>query len=161
MRRLLELAFGAQPSRVLVTVLHEATRGYVEPAVALLRDVTASARNPVWADQQVFRREGEYWTVAYQGRVMRLRHAKGFVYLASLLRRPGTGVHVTELAGQGARDEASVQRARLAVTKAIKIALARIDAAHPGLGRHLTATIRRGYVCVYLPDPRSPIVWSE
>jgi len=32
---------------------------------------------------------------------------------------------------------------------------------HPDLGRHLRATVRRGYYCVYLPDPRTPIAWTE
>ena len=111
----------------------------------------------------MFRREGDYWTIAYEGQVTRLRDAKGLHYLARLLRQPGGPVPVTELAerGAGAGDHASLERARLAVTKAIGIALARIDAAHPGLGRHLAATVRRGYSCVYLPDPRTPIAWTE
>jgi hypothetical protein len=111
----------------------------------------------------MFRREGEYWTIAYESRVIRLRDAKGLQYLMRLLRQPGRPVHVTELAGHGAGDgsRASLERARLAVTKAFKIALARIGAAHPGLGRHLDATVRRGYACVYLPDPRTPIAWME
>jgi tetratricopeptide (TPR) repeat protein len=45
----------------------------------------------------VFRREGDYWTVAYGGEVARLRDIKGFCYLVCLLRRPGREVHVLEL----------------------------------------------------------------
>src|SRR5262249_40359815 len=83
--------------------------------------------------------------------------------LARLLRQPACRVHVTDLAehGTGAADHASIERARLAATKAIRIALARIDSAHPGLGRHLSATVRRGHSCVYLPDPRAPVAWRE
>jgi tetratricopeptide (TPR) repeat protein len=45
----------------------------------------------------VFRREGDYWTVAYAGETARLREMKGLRYLACLLRRPGREVHVLEL----------------------------------------------------------------
>jgi hypothetical protein len=45
------------------------------------------------------------------------------------------------------------------VTKGIKAALQKITAAHPTLGKHLAATIRRGYFCSYAPDPRHPIYW--
>jgi hypothetical protein len=45
----------------------------------------------------VFRREGDYWTVAYGGETTRLRDVKGLRYLACLLRRPGREVHVLEL----------------------------------------------------------------
>ena len=49
--------------------------------------------------QNVFRREGAYWTVAYQGQVCRLKDAKGLHYLATLLRHPGQEFHVIDLAG--------------------------------------------------------------
>jgi tetratricopeptide (TPR) repeat protein len=45
----------------------------------------------------VFRREGDYWTVAYAGQTAHLRDMKGLHYLACLLRRPGREVHVLEL----------------------------------------------------------------
>ena len=45
----------------------------------------------------VFRREGDYWTVAYAGQTAHLRDVKGLHYLACLLRRPGREVHVLEL----------------------------------------------------------------
>ena len=158
--RLLELATGVEPSAALVAALHEASRGHSEPAVALLGELVAEGRSREAQQAHVFRREGEYWTIGYESQVIRLRDAKGLHYLGSLLRRPGEPVNVTELAGRGGDDRASVERARLAVTRAIKIALVHIAAAHPGLGRHLTATVRRGYRCVYLPDPRTPIAWT-
>ena len=154
---------GVEPAAALVAALHEATRGHAEAALTLLRDLLAAGRGRESAEEHVFRREGEYWTIAYEGQVIRLRDGKGLLYLARLLRQPGRPLHVTELAERraGAADHVSLERARLAVTKAIKIALARIDAAHPGVGRHLSATVRRGYSCVYLPDPRTPIAWRE
>jgi hypothetical protein len=36
----------------------------------------------------LFHREGEFWSVAYQEQVVRLRHRKGFEYLAQLIRSP-------------------------------------------------------------------------
>jgi hypothetical protein len=45
----------------------------------------------------VFRQEGEYWTLAYGGSVLRLRDAKGLRYLACLLRHPGQEFHVLDL----------------------------------------------------------------
>lgn len=47
--------------------------------------------------QHIFRREGEYWTVAYDGTTIRLRDSKGMRYVAELLRHPGCDVHVSDL----------------------------------------------------------------
>ena len=68
----------------------------------------------------------------------------------------------TELEGaaRGRRPGSHAERARVAVTKAIKAALERIAKRHPELGTHLSATIRRGYVCAYVPDPRVPVEWE-
>jgi hypothetical protein len=46
------------------------------------------------------------------------------------------------------------------VTKAIKAALEKIAERYPELGAHLSATIRRGYACAYLPDPRTRTDWE-
>ena len=45
----------------------------------------------------LFRREGDYWTVAFGGEVIRMRDAKGFGYLARLLRHPHHEFHVLDL----------------------------------------------------------------
>jgi tetratricopeptide (TPR) repeat protein len=44
-----------------------------------------------------FRREGDLWTVVFEGRTIRLRHMIGLVHLAALLRQPGRAVHVADL----------------------------------------------------------------
>jgi hypothetical protein len=49
------------------------------------------------ASRNLFRREGEYWTIAYQGSVVRLRDAKGLRHLARLLAQPGREFHVVDL----------------------------------------------------------------
>ncbi|HZC99320.1 MAG TPA: hypothetical protein VFA46_03745, partial [Actinomycetes bacterium] len=60
-----------------------------EPAVEAI-GAAAVARN-------VFRREGEYWTVCYDGSVVRLKDAKGLRHLARLLALPGREFHATDL----------------------------------------------------------------
>ena len=51
----------------------------------------------VIASEKIFRREGEYWTIAYEGKVIRLRHRKGLAYIAHLMAHAGREVHVTDL----------------------------------------------------------------
>lgn len=53
------------------------------------------------ADDCTFRREGEYWTVSFDGTMSRLRHTKGMAHLAQLLGSPGREQHVLMLAGAG------------------------------------------------------------
>jgi hypothetical protein len=45
----------------------------------------------------VFRKEGDYWTIVFGGAVVRLKDAKGLGYIAHLLRHPGEEFHATEL----------------------------------------------------------------
>jgi hypothetical protein len=47
--------------------------------------------------EAVFRKEGEYWTIVFDGTVARLKDAKGLHYLAYLLRHPGQEFHVGDL----------------------------------------------------------------
>jgi hypothetical protein len=184
-----------------------------------------------------FRRDGDFWTIAYAGKEIRLRDLRGLHYLVALLREPGRELHAADLvrsgrgpsfaprldavlrvahgtgdagemldararasyrarlaaieeeladaerrndsgrlerareerealvaelgaAARGKRASSDAERARLAATKAIKIALERIAEGHPDLGAHLHATVRRGYFCAYVPDPRHPIEWE-
>jgi hypothetical protein len=64
--------------------------------VAALQRSPAGAAPPADGGEQ-FRREGEYWTVRYQGSVVRLRDAKGLRHLARLLAHPGRELHATDL----------------------------------------------------------------
>ena len=48
-------------------------------------------------EDNLFRREGSYWTLSYAGRIIRLRNAKGLQYLALLLGAPGQEFHVAEM----------------------------------------------------------------
>ncbi len=61
---------------------------------------TVTAASALQADS-VFRREGDYWTISYEGRSIRLRDAKGLQYVAALLRRPGEEIHAADLVANG------------------------------------------------------------
>jgi len=55
-------------------------------------------------ETNVFRREGDYWSVVFDGRTVRVRDLKGIRYLAQLLANPGREVHVLDLvAGETGR----------------------------------------------------------
>lgn len=69
-----------------------------EPIVASPPPAAAAA-TPV--DANVFRCDGDVWTIAYQGREFRVRSARGFVYLAALLGQPGQRIPAIELASLG------------------------------------------------------------
>jgi hypothetical protein len=204
------------------------------PASPLL-PAAVSRRRPY-----VFRAEGDYWSIAYEGDAFRLMDLKGLHYVARLLAEPGREIHVLDLSTggrgipvpehglepglglHGPRDVGEVldatgrtayrrrladledeieearafgdgeratraeqerdmvagelaralglggrsrrtghpaERARVAVTRAIRTALARIREHSPALGAHLDRTIRTGSFCSYNPDPRVPVSW--
>jgi hypothetical protein len=60
----------------------------------------------------LLRREGEFWTVAWEGDVFRVRDMKGLRYLAVLIASPGRDLHVLELVGAAAQPTTEL-RARL------------------------------------------------
>jgi tetratricopeptide (TPR) repeat protein len=193
------------------------------------------------ASVNVFRREGDYWSVSFEGHTVRVRDLKGMRYLARLLADPGREYHVLDLVaaetGSGAQPDSSraaglprstlghagegldaqakdayrrrlaeidddleqaraigdaeraaqaddereflvrelsrafglggrdrpagsaSERARAAVTRAVRQAMTRIAEHHPQLGQHLSRTIRTGTYCAYVPDPRAPADW--
>src|ERR1043166_5722106 len=108
----------------------------------------------------VFRHEGDYWTIAYDGAIVRIRDAKGLRYLEQLLRNPGKQFHVDHLIGLAAGAARAVdapasdaaERARKSVTNRIRQSVARIRAAHATLGIHLQNSIRTGMQCGYTPE---------
>ncbi|HYI59217.1 MAG TPA: hypothetical protein VEX66_13685 [Microlunatus sp.] len=64
------------------------------------------------------------------------------------------------LSGRDRRAGSTAERARVAVTRAIRHAISRISQHHPPLGEHLDRAIRTGTYCVYLPDTRSTAAWT-
>ena len=128
-------------------------------------------RTPEGGQRTIFRREADYWTIAYEGGVVRLKDAKGLRYLEQLLRQPGRSFHVVDLiplATGGNRtvakrpdalSGAAIERARKAVTNRIHQTIARIGAADERLGLHLSNAVRTGKRCGYQPD--RPVRWGK
>lgn len=188
----------------------------------------------------VFRREGDYWSVGFEGRTTRLRDSKGLHYVARLLADPGQELHVLDLVSPGMggpsasrhsgesrvtdqghagelldrpareayrrrlaeieedieqaqvlgdlqraaqadaereflvrelaravglggrvrRAGAASERARSAVTRAIRQCLVRVREHDATLGGLLDRTIRTGTCCVYRPDSRVSLEWK-
>ncbi|HET7322254.1 MAG TPA: hypothetical protein VFI96_07165 [Longimicrobiaceae bacterium] len=184
-------------------------------------------------------REGDYWSVGFEGQTLRVRDVKGMRYLARLVDEPRREFHVLDLVafengrtpdpsrapqpapavasagdagpildarakeayhrrlaeieedietaratgdvgreeradaereflvrelsravGLGGRDRragVASERARASVTRAIRLALARIRAHDPQLGAHLDHAVRTGTYCAYRPDLRAPL----
>ncbi len=198
----------------------------VPPAV---RRKVIALPTPAHPNTALFRREGEFWTVAYAGRVLRLRGSKGLEQVARLLSEPGREWHALDLMqpapgapapreaapevldrearaayarrladlrecqaeaerfqdaerASRARDEidalsrelsravglggrarksgSAAERARVNVARTIHLAVGRIAAEHPALGRLLGRGIRTGTFCSYAPDPEHPVDWQ-
>ena len=67
------------------------------------RGVLPSAASPTvrerkGGDDNLFRWEGDYWTIAFEGAVLRLRDMRGLHYLAELLDNPGRELLAADLA---------------------------------------------------------------
>jgi pimeloyl-ACP methyl ester carboxylesterase len=73
------------------------------------------------------------------------------------------GRELSRAVGLGGRDRraaSAAERARINVTRAIKIALERIAEHNPALATLLTSSIRTGTFCSYTPDSRLPASWQ-
>jgi hypothetical protein len=147
------------PRKVLVHLV--AALGEDGPPYETLGRVADEAASPT-VRQGTFRREGDYWTLVYEGRTVRLRDARGLHYLAPLLRTPGCQIPVQDLVRttQSGLRRADPERARQAVTKGIQLVLDRLRHVHPTLAAHLGASVRRGYACCYVPDPAERVEWE-
>ncbi len=71
-----------------------------------------------------------------------------------------TVTRATGLGGRARHTGSAGERARTAVTKAIRAALRRIVAASPAVGHHLERSVRTGTLCCYEPDPSRPVLWA-
>jgi hypothetical protein len=63
----------------------------------VVRTLRAAQAGGLEVARNLFRREGEYWTISYEGAVVRLRNAKGLRHLARLLAHPGQEFHAVDL----------------------------------------------------------------
>ncbi|MDQ3963886.1 MAG: AAA family ATPase [Actinomycetota bacterium] len=71
--------------------------GWIERAQKLLEPLP----EPGSVTGNVFRNEGDYWTVAYGGEVARVKDSKGVRDIARLLAEPGREFHAADLAAPG------------------------------------------------------------
>jgi hypothetical protein len=66
-----------------------------------IQTLVAQVGKPAPAEQgdsgDLFRREGQYWTIRYEGSVAHLEDSKGLAYLARLLAHPARELHVADL----------------------------------------------------------------
>jgi hypothetical protein len=81
-----------QAARTILDEIEAAPR--VLPA-ADVADSDALSGQP--GSVNAFRREGDYWTVTFDGHTVRVRDLKGTHYLARLLADPGREFHVLDL----------------------------------------------------------------
>ena len=66
----------------------------IQNAVGMKKEVDQRLAPP----DQLFHREGEYWVIAYQGKVIRIKDTSGVCYLAYLLRHPHKEIRALALA---------------------------------------------------------------
>lgn len=92
-----ELVFPAPLSDVVLEELRHRERA---PDEAPARASTGNA----------FQREGDYWTVVYEGDLIRLKDTKGARLLSYLLHHPGQEFHVLQLSAEGASERGAGER---------------------------------------------------
>jgi tetratricopeptide (TPR) repeat protein len=86
------------------------------------------------------------------GRAELAEHDRDFL-IAELSRAVGLGGRLRSVGSD-------VERARTAVTRALRYSVERLGAELPDLGAHLETALRTGTYCSYRPDPMAPITWS-
>jgi tetratricopeptide (TPR) repeat protein len=82
------------------------------PAVQVESD--AGPHEQPAADLSIFRHEGDYWSVVFEGRTVRVRDLKGMRYLALLLAHPGREFHVLDLVAAESGNVAQVDSGQAA-----------------------------------------------
>lgn len=85
---------GSRRLDVRVAALSATTPSPTEP---VSRPHVAGSSPAARPSPRVIRQEGEFWTLAYGGTVVRLKQSPGLICLAHLLRHPGREFHASEL----------------------------------------------------------------
>ena len=86
----------------------------IQNAVEMKQAVDRKLKEHTSPDK-TFHQEGEYWTITYQGKVVRVKDSAGLYYLAYLLRYPHRQIHVLELVATiEGPPEGSVERRKVA-----------------------------------------------
>ena len=87
------------------------------------------------ASSNVFRREGDYWTVTFDGHTVHVRDLKGMHYLARLLADPGREFHVLDLVAAEIGQRGTRRQQPNGAPDAIGTGRRRRDARHTSQGR--------------------------
>ena len=69
-------------------------RRHVRGKDSVAEDLPGSSCSPA---ENIFRKDGDLWTVTHGGRTFRLRNLKGLEYIAYLLAHPGVRIHACDL----------------------------------------------------------------
>ena len=62
--------------------------------ISVFPEIPAREANP---PEFLFQKNGDFWNLAYEGKLISIRDSKGLVYIAELLRRPGQEIFAAEL----------------------------------------------------------------
>jgi len=124
----------ARAERLLVELLLG-----VRLAVGTASPAAAAAAEAADPPRYVFRREGEYWTLAGAARLSRVRRLRGFEYVSELLRHPHQQLYVLDLARLGTAVDAPFSAAE-ALEHGLRIAAA--PAAEAALDHRARAAYR-------------------
>jgi hypothetical protein len=127
-----------------------ATRAGAEPyrqlsAEALRRldgERPAPARATAPAAPPALTREGELWSIVWAGETAKLKHSKGLVFLAELIRQAGRELHVTELIALEAAGDADAPDVGLSAGDAGELLDAKARAAYQVRLEELEDTLR-------------------
>ena len=103
---------GRQELHAARTVLERIETGRTAAdATPVERD--GATQEPPVADLNLIRREGDYWSLVFAGRTVRVRDLKGVRYLARLLADPGREFHVLDLVAAESGHVAAVESGRV------------------------------------------------
>jgi hypothetical protein len=64
------------------------------------------------------------------------------------------------LGGRSRKAASATERARVNVTRAIKVVIKKIAEHHPVLEHHLNVTVKTGTFCSYAPEPHAVVSWE-
>jgi hypothetical protein len=95
------------------------------------------------AVQYLFRPEGEFWTLRYEGRVLRLKDSKGLRLISHLMKHPGVEVHALDLASIVSEGETVVDQQGEAASLLVEGHVSAGDGAGPLLDRAAKADYKR------------------
>jgi hypothetical protein len=74
-----------------------AGQAWIDRALAEKARATDIDKSKLSAAENVFHRDGDFWTIAYGDKTIRLRNLKGLEYIAYLLAHPGVRIHARDL----------------------------------------------------------------